>query len=112
MNEKNLFSTDSDCPVQIELYASIDIRKRLVVEYKCDYDNSPQRDFERRAIVDREDTELMAGHYRVSIEQLPTAIYERCGYGVGSSATEADAVFKSALDMILDSGGHYRLEEF
>lgn len=109
MNEKNLFSTDADCSAQAEIYASIDVRKRLVVEYSCSYDDAPQRDFDRRAVVDSEDTAQMAAYYKVGVEQLPQLLFDRCGVPYDSTPSEADGVFKGALDVILDSGVHYKL---
>lgn len=111
MSEKNLFSTDADCSAQAEIYASIDIRKRLIIEYSCTYDNAPQRDFDRRATVDREDTAQMALYYKVEVEQLPQLLYDRCGVAYAGTSSEADGVFKQALDTILEARVNYKLFE-
>ncbi len=111
MSEKNLFSTDADCSVQAEVYASIDIRKRLVIEYSCTYDSAPQRDFDRRATVDSEDTAQMALYYKVEVEQLPQLLYDRCGVAYAGTPSEADGVFKQALDTILEARVNYKLFE-
>ena len=112
MSFKNLLITYNDCPTWVTIDAEIDIRKRLIITYNLESEESPSRNFERRATVDTEDTRLMAQHYRVEVEQLPAAIYKQCGYGEGASPLDADGVFKGALDMILDARVHYKLEEF
>jgi hypothetical protein len=112
MSFKNLLITYNDCPTWVTIDAEIDIRKRLIITYNLESEESPSRNFERRATVDTEDTRIMAQHYHVDIEQLPEAIYKQCGYGEGASPLDADGVFKGALDMILDARVHYKLEEF
>ena len=111
MVEKNLFSTDADCSAQAEIYASIDVRKRLIIEYSCTYDNAPQRDFDKRAIVDSDDTAQMALYYKVEVEQLPQLLYDRCGVAYAGTPSEADGVFKQALDTILEARVNYKLFE-
>lgn len=112
MFEKNLFLADADYKAQAEIYASIDIRKRLVIEYSCSYDDAPQRDFDRRATVDSEDTAQMAAYYKVAVEQLPQLIFEKCGIAYAAAPAEADGVFKQALNMILDARVRYKMSEF
>ncbi|MBE6188179.1 MAG: hypothetical protein E7143_03530 [Rikenellaceae bacterium] len=112
MSFKNLLITYSDCPTWVTIDAEIDVRKRLIITYNLESEESPSRDFTRRATVDSEDTLLMAKHYRVSTSELPEVLYRECGYGEGASPSDADGVFKGALDMILDAGVHYKLEEF
>ena len=112
MSFKNLLMTYNDCPTWVTIDAEIDIRKRLIITYNLESDSNPSRNFEKRATVDTEDTLHMAQHYRVSINELPEAIYSGCGYGDNASPSDADGVFKGALDMILDAGVHYKLEDF
>ena len=112
MSFKNLLMTYNDCPTWVTIDAEIDIRKRLIITYNLESEEHPSRDFTRRATVDTEDTLLMAKHYRVTIDELPEVINHGCGYGECASPFDADGVFKSALDMILDAGVHYKLEEF
>lgn len=112
MSFKNLLITYNDCPTWVTIDAEIDIRKRLIITYNLESEESPSRDFTRRATVDSEDTLLMAKHYRVTIDELPELINSGCGYGESASPSDADGVFKGALDMILDAGVHYKLEEF
>lgn len=111
MSEKNLFSTDADCSVQAEVYASTDVRKRLVIEYSCTYDNAPQRDFDKRAIVDSDDTAQMALYYNVKIEQLPQLLFDKCGVAYAGTPSEAEEVFKQALDAILEARVRYKMSE-
>ena len=112
MFEKNLFLADADYKAQAEIYASIDIRKRLVIEYSCSHDDAPQRDFDRRATVDSDDTAQMAAYYKVAVEQLPQLIFEKCGIAYAAAPAEADGVFKQALNMILDARVRYKMSEF
>lgn len=112
MSFKNLLMTYNDCPTWVTIDAEIDIRKRLIITYNLESEEHPSRDFTRRATVDTEDTLLMAKHYRVTIDELPEVINNGCGYGESASPSDADRVFKGALDMILDAGVHYKLEEF
>lgn len=112
MSFKNLLITYSDCPTWVTIDAEIDVRKRLIITYNLESEEFPSRNFEKRATVDTEDTQLMAQHYRVSTSELPEVLYRECGYGEGASPSDADGVFKGALDMILDAGVHYKLEEF
>lgn len=112
MCEKTLFTTDADCSKQATIYASIDIRKRLVIEYCCEYNGSPMRNFQRCAVVDSDDTRQMAAYYKISIEQLPNLLFDKCGVAYDSVPSEADRVFKEALDVILDAMVHYKLDEF
>jgi len=112
MSFKNLLMTYNDCPTWVTIDAEIDIRKRLIITYNLESEEHPSRDFTRRATVDTEDTLLMAKHYRVTIDELPEVINSGCGYGESASPSDADGVFKGALDMILDAGVHYKLEEF
>lgn len=112
MSFKNLLITYSDCPTWVTIDAEIDVRKRLIITYNLESEEHPSRDFTRRVTVDTEETQLMAQHYRVSIEELPEIINKECGYGEGASPSDANGVFKGALDMILDAGAHYKLEEF
>lgn len=112
MNEKNLFSTDADCSAQAEIYASIDVRRRLVVEYRYENDCNPCWDFTRRATVDSDDTAQMAAYYKVAVEQLPQLIFEKCGIAYAAAPAEADGVFKQALNMILDARVRYKMSEF
>lgn len=112
MCEKTIFTTDADSSKQATIYASIDIRKRLVIEYRCEYDDSPARNFEKRAVVDNDDTQQMAAYYKVSIEQLPNLLFDKCGVAHDSVPSEADRVFKEALDVVLDAMVHYKLDEF
>lgn len=112
MCEKSLFTTDADCSTQATIYALIDVRKRLVIEYNCKYDNKPSYDFEKRATVDSYDTQQMAEYYKVSIEQLPNLLFDKCGVAYDSVPSEAERVFKEALDAILDAMVHYKLDEF
>ncbi len=112
MCEKTLFTTDADCSKQATIYASIDICKRLVIEYHCEYDDSPSRNFERRAVVDNYDTQQMAAYYNVDIKQLPELLFDKCGVAYDSVPSEADSVFKQVLDIILDAMVHYKLDEF
>lgn len=112
MSFKNLLITYSDCPTWVTIDAEIDVRKRLIITYNLESEEFPSRNFEKRATVNTEDTQLMAQHYRVSTSELPEVLYRECGYGEGASPSDADGVFKGALDMILDAGVHYKLEEF
>lgn len=112
MCEKCLFTTDVDCCALADIYAMIDVRKRLVIEYRYEYDHKPSYNFEKRAIVDSLDTQQMAEYYKVSIEQLPNLLFDKCGVIYASTPSEAEGVFKEALDVILDAMVHYKLDEF
>ena len=112
MFEKNLFLADADYKAQAEIYASIDVRRRLVVEYRYENDRNPCWDFTRRATVDSDDTARMAAYYKVAVEQLPQLIFEKCGIAYAAAPSEADGVFKQALNMILDARVRYKMSEF
>ena len=112
MFEKNLFLADADYKAHAEIYASIDVRRRLVVEYRYENDCNPCWDFTRRATVDSDDTAQMAAYYKVAVEQLPQLIFEKCGIAYAAAPAEADGVFKQALNMILDARVRYKMSEF
>lgn len=110
--DKTLFITDADLSKQVCIFASINERRELVVEYRFEDDNAPCRNFTRLAIVDSESSEQMAEYYRVAVEELPQLLFDECGVVYESTPSRGDAVFKQALDIILDSGMKYRFRTF
>ncbi len=108
--DNTLFVTDADLSVQIYIYAQINWRGELVIEYRHDDDRAPHRNYTREAVVDREDTAAMAKRLNVRVEELPERLDEVCGVKYESVPSHADEVFQQALNFILDAGVRYRLK--
>ena len=111
MSNKMLFNTDADCEIQAAISAEIDTRQRFIIEYTCSYDYDHSRDFQYTAIVDSTDTAKLAAYYKVKIEDLPALFYDKCGIPYDSRPSVASSVCKEPLQVLLDTGLHYKMVE-
>jgi hypothetical protein len=53
----------------------------------------------------------MALYYNVKIEQLPQLLFDKCGVAYAGTPSEAEEVFKQALDAILEARVRYKMSE-
>ena len=89
--------------------------QELIIQYICRYDGdlpqAPEPDETHRAIVDQEDTLLMAKYLQVTIDELLGVIDEEFADSRPSvDSMDAADCFADILDFILDCGAKYKLK--
>lgn len=109
--EKNLITTDADLPIAASVYAIVNTRNELVIEYIFEDDQKPWSNFKKLAIVDKDDTIKLANYYNVEMEHLPQFFYDECGIPYDSVPSQAEKIFKESLEIILESGAQYKFKE-
>lgn len=111
LSGKTLFCTDADLGVRIFIYAFVNERREFVIKYCFEDDGASSMNFKKVAVVDREDTLQISRFLNVKIEELTQLLYDECGIDYESTPSHGDAVFRDALDFILDAGAGYKFKE-
>ena len=107
--------SDSSSDYSFNLSAEITEQQELMIQYssKCigEESNFREKGITRKAIVDQENTLMMANHLHVEVDDLINVLCEEFWDHRPSAHTcDAEDCFADILDFILDCGAKYKLK--
>lgn len=106
-----LVESDNDLPFGVSLDAGLGEDHNLILCMERWDLESPKYGYVLYAIVDKDDTLLMANRLGIQVEELPKCLKSRFGTDSGAWVpSRVEALFSELLNFILDCGVRYRLK--
>lgn len=107
--------SDSSSDYSFDLSAEITDQQELIILYSSKYIGEEsifcKKGTTRKAIVDQENTLLMANHLHVDVANLINVLCEEFwDHRPSAHACDAEDCFADILDFILDCGAKYKLK--
>ncbi len=109
-NNALIASTHDDFETWSGIEVGFDNFKNFVVHLEHEHYN--QSKDHTYAIIDNENTAIVASALKTSIQKLPCLLYEKYGYidDVRATYNDIEATFQEILELFLDCGAHYQLK--
>lgn len=102
---------DDDCSVHGETTVGVNFKNELVVTYHYFNDECHRYDQKTTAVVDEDDTIILAQRLRVEVPELPEKLNEKFGSNAYyCNPDEAEAIFTNVLDYIIEVGLRFKLK--
>lgn len=109
--EEVIIESNDDLEIWSSIVVGFDVAKSLVIRWDyIDYDEH-EYDFRQDAVIYKDDAFKISCFLHTKLTDLPNFLFNEFGEPSNRFVpSEVEGLFKSILDFILDSGGHYILK--